>query len=169
MLDITRIRSEQFEVNLQERNNVIEVARRVVENYAVVADHPLSLNTKEEKLIGFFDESRVEQVLGNLIGNAFKYSEAGKPVEVFVELMGNEAVIAVKDEGYGISKEQQSHIFDRFYRVHSQGYADIKGLGLGLYICHEIVTKLGGRIWLESEPGEGSTFYFSLPLEEESQ
>ncbi len=167
MLDITRIRSEQFEIKMQEHSNVVEIVKRVVENYAVGADHPLSLNAKEEAMIGYFDESRVEQVLGNLIGNAFKYSEVGKPVEVSIERMGNEVVVAVKDAGYGISQEQQQHIFDRFYRVHSQGYADVEGLGLGLFICHEIVTKLGGRIWLESEPGEGSTFYFSLPLEEE--
>jgi signal transduction histidine kinase len=74
------------------------------------------------------------------------------------------ALITVHDEGPGIAEGEQSHIFDRFYRVHPQGYAKIEGLGLGLYIAHEIVNHHGGRIWLESKPGEGTTFYLSLPL-----
>jgi two-component system CheB/CheR fusion protein len=167
MLDITRIRSEQFEVIAEETGNIVEAVRRVVENYAVGADHPLSFNAKEETIMGSFDGARMEQLLGNLINNAFKYSEAGKPVDVSVERIGNEAMISVKDEGRGIDQEQQTHIFDRFYRVHPSNHTNVEGLGLGLYICHEIVTKLGGRIWLESEPGQGSTFYVSLPLEEE--
>jgi len=73
-------------------------------------------------------------------------------------------VIWVRDEGQGMSEEQQAHVFDEFYRVSSEETPRIEGLGLGLYIAREIVTRMGGRMWLESTPGEGSTFYFSLPL-----
>ncbi len=68
------------------------------------------------------------------------------------------------DQGQGISEEQQAHIFDRYYRVRTNENINTEGLGLGLYIAHEIVMLHGGRMWLESTPGEGSTFYFSLPL-----
>ena len=73
-------------------------------------------------------------------------------------------IISVQDEGIGISEEDQPHIFERFYRAPTSEHAGIEGLGLGLYIAHEIVTHHGGRLWLESKPGKGSTFHFSLPL-----
>ncbi|MFL5590893.1 MAG: ATP-binding protein, partial [Ktedonobacteraceae bacterium] len=67
-------------------------------------------------------------------------------------------------EGHGMSEEQQAHVFERFYRAHSEENGTVEGLGLGLYIAHEIITQHGGRICVESEPGKGSTFYFTLPL-----
>ncbi len=78
--------------------------------------------------------------------------------------LGAEAVISVRDEGPGISPEQQKQIFERFYRGQHSGKARTEGLGLGLYISREIVEQHGGRIWVDSEPGKGSTFCFSLPL-----
>ena len=80
-----------------------------------------------------------------------------------VERTKHEVTFAVRDEGRGISEEQQRHIFERFYRVHANANTGIEGLGLGLYIAHEIVIRHGGRMWLESRTGQGSTFYFSLP------
>ena len=102
-----------------------------------------------------------------LISNALKYSPNDKPVVVAVECQTDnpdEVLITVSDEGPGIAEEEQVHIFDRFYRVHTQGSAKIEGMGLGLYIAHEIVIQHGGRIWLESKLGKGTTFYLSLPL-----
>src|SRR5204863_8797027 len=110
------------------------------------------------------DERRIEQVLNNLSSNAIKISTPVKPIEVRVEQDKHEVTIAVRDEGVGISEEQQRHIFERFYHVHDGANASIEGLGLGLYIAHEIVVRHGGRMWLESKPGKGSAFYFSLPL-----
>jgi len=104
-----------------------------------------------------------------LFSNALKYSPTGKPVDVSVSYAKDATdlvLVAVRDEGYGISEEEQEHIFDRFYRVQSREKTD--GLGLGLYIAHEIVTKQGGRMWLESTPNVGSTFYFSLPLSQQA-
>ncbi len=72
----------------------------------------------------------------------------------------------MRDAGPGISEKEQAHIFDQFYRVPGYGNTKTEGLGLGLYIAHEIIARQGGRMWLESKPGEGSTFYFSLPLEQ---
>ena len=111
------------------------------------------------------DEARVEQVLNNLMSNAIKYSSPGKPVVAGVEQgQSNEVIVWVRDQGPGIGQEEQAHIFDRFYRSHAYENPGVEGLGLGLYIAHEIVNRHGGRMWLASKPEAGSTFYFSLPL-----
>jgi PAS domain S-box-containing protein len=110
----------------------------------------------------FADKMRLEQVLTNLISNAIKYSPKGN--EVFVELSrsSNEIIVSVRDAGMGIPKEYLDKVFDRFFRVESGG--KIPGLGIGLYISAEIVRRHGGRIWAESEEGQGSVFSFSLPV-----
>src|SRR3989440_2537194 len=163
MVDITRIRSEQFEIKHKENVNIIQLVQHVLEQY-IDSKHEINLITRDDEIIVNSDEGRIEQVLNNLVGNAVKYSPAGKPIEVRVERDKHEVTIAVRDEGVGISEEQQRHIFERFYRVHNDANAAIEGLGLGLYIAHEIVVRHGGRMWLESKPGKGSAFYFSLPL-----
>jgi two-component system CheB/CheR fusion protein len=163
MVDITRMRSEQFEIKHKENVNIIQLVQHVLEQY-IDSKHEINLITRDDEIIVNSDEGRIEQVLNNLVGNAVKYSPAGKPIEVRVERDKHEVTIAVRDEGVGISEEQQRHIFERFYRVHNDANSAIEGLGLGLYIAHEIVVRHGGRMWLESKPGKGSAFYFSLPL-----
>jgi two-component system, chemotaxis family, CheB/CheR fusion protein len=163
MMDFTRIRSEQLELKHMENVNLVKLVRRVLEQYSG-SNREITLVTREEEIMGNCDEGRLEQVLNNLISNAIKYSEADKPIEVRVERTKHEVTFAVRDEGRGISEEQQRHIFERFYRVHTNANTGIEGLGLGLYIAHEIVIRHGGRMWLESRTGQGSTFYFSLPL-----
>jgi signal transduction histidine kinase len=163
MLDITRIRSEQFELKHKENVNIVELVRRVLEQQNN-SSHAITLVAQDVEITGNYDEGRLEQVLINLISNAIKYSPAGKPIEVRIERNKHEVTIAVKDEGVGISEEQQKYIFERFYRANTDANAEIEGLGLGLYIAHEIVARHGGRMWLESKLGKGSTFYFSLPL-----
>jgi signal transduction histidine kinase len=164
MLDITRIHSEQFELKNTRNVNIVELVQRVVEQQNVTTDHEITVETKQEEVQVNCDEAHIEQVLSNLISNAVKYSPDEKPVVVSIESSGDEVIVAVRDEGHGMSEEQQAHIFERFYRAHSEENDTVEGLGLGLYIAHEIVIKHGGRIWLESKPGQGSTFYFSLPL-----
>ncbi len=172
MLDITRIRSDLFEVKRNDRVNLVAIVRQVVEQQAAIPHRSLTLQTSEEDIQCLCDKDRIEQVLNNLISNAFKYSPDARPVVVGIETRpGNadaaphEAVIWVRDQGYGISPAQQEHIFDRFYRAQTQNTPNIEGLGLGLYIAREIITRHGGHMGLESKPDEGSTFYFSLPLE----
>ena len=164
MLDITRIRDDMFELKTSEDLNLVELVRRVVEQMKATADRSIVLEANEEAIRGTFDADRIEQVLNNLIDNAVKYSPPDKPVEVRIERQFNEATIRVRDQGPGISKEEQELIFKRFYRAHSEDASETGGLGLGLYIAHKIVTRHGGRLWLESRPGEGSTFYLTLPL-----
>jgi PAS domain S-box-containing protein len=109
------------------------------------------------------DPSQLERVLTNLITNALKYSPAAAPVMVRVVRQGREAVISVIDEGIGIAGEDLPHVFERHFRSKT-GAAKAEGLGLGLYIARLIVEAHGGRIWVESEVGKGSTFSFSLRL-----
>jgi two-component system CheB/CheR fusion protein len=109
------------------------------------------------------DKLRIEQVIVNLLSNAIKYSQPGSPVIVKIEKNDTEIKCSVSDLGIGIPADQQPFIFDRFYRVDNSS-ASFPGLGLGLYISSEIVKKHKGKIGLLSEPGKGSTFWFTLPL-----
>ncbi len=163
MLDVTRMRGQVFELHLNENVDLVATVRKCVEQLPRY-NHNLTINSTEEHLLMRVDEERIEQVLDNLISNAIKYSPEGTNVEVNIERQPANVVVSVRDHGNGISKEDQQHLFDRFYRAHQQEGKHVDGLGLGLYIAHEIVAQHGGRMWLESEIGVGSTFYFSLPL-----
>ena len=110
------------------------------------------------------DRNRIGQVITNLISNAIKYSPQAKTVIVSVVKKERSIVVCVQDFGIGISKEQQVHLYTRFYRVQENHGNSFPGMGLGLYISMGIVEKHGGKMWVESMPGEGSLFYFSLPL-----
>jgi signal transduction histidine kinase len=98
-----------------------------------------------------------------LVENAIKYSPDGGRVEVGVEPHDENVLFHVQDEGLGIPSEEQSMVFEKFYRVDPHMTRGVGGTGLGLYICNELVSRMGGHIWLESKPGEGSTFLFELP------
>lgn len=120
---------------------------------------------REGERNGFFvsaDRSRIEQVITNLISNAIKYSPGSNKVIVKLERKNNKAIVSITDFGIGITPQEQNKIFERFHQVNSN--KKFQGLGLGLYISRDIVERHNGRIWLESEPGKGSTFHFSLPL-----
>lgn len=117
------------------------------------------------------DRERMAQVLENLLGNALDYTPAGGEVSLSLAVDGGEAVLAVRDQGPGIAPEHLPYVFERFYRVPGpkvQGSAGAKagaGLGLGLYLCRGFVERHHGRIWVESPPGRGCTFYAALPLD----
>jgi signal transduction histidine kinase len=112
------------------------------------------------------DAERTRQVLANLIDNAIKYSPQGGRIELGVEVEGGYARFTVRDEGLGIPLGEQKRIFEKFYRLDPDHRRGIGGSGLGLYICRELVRSMNGRIWVESDPGEGATFAFELPVAE---
>lgn len=114
------------------------------------------------------DPDKVRQVLTNLIENAVKYSPDGGVVEVRLETHGRQLRLSVRDEGLGIPLQEQSRIFEKFYRLDPNLTRGVGGTGLGLYICRELVRHMDGRIWVSSLEGEGSTFFFELPLAGES-
>ncbi|RMD95524.1 MAG: GHKL domain-containing protein, partial [Calditrichaeota bacterium] len=109
--------------------------------------------------------TEIETALENLIDNAIKYGADGGIVKITVKQIENEIEISVSDQGVGIPVEDQPRIFERFYRVDKGRSRALGGTGLGLSIVKHIVQRHGGRIWLESQLGHGSTFHFTLPLE----
>ncbi len=115
------------------------------------------------------DRDKVRQVLVNLVENAMKYSPGGGRIEVGLESgeeSGAETVVFfVRDEGLGIPADEQARIFEKFYRLDPHMTRGVGGTGLGLYICSELVNRMGGHIWVESTEGEGSTFLLELPAE----
>jgi len=111
------------------------------------------------------DADRVVQVLVNLLSNAAKFSPPDALVEVIVEDRGPNALFQVRDRGRGIPADRLDDIFERFRQVDSSDARDKGGTGLGLAICRTIVQQHGGRIWVASEWGKGSTFFFTLPRE----
>lgn len=167
MFDVSRIESGQLRLNYSYNPDLVGLVRTVVEQQQVSnSHHQLTLKAPTQAIEATLDEGRIEQVLNNLIGNAIKYSPLDQPIKICVQLnsAASEVTISVEDCGIGIRPDQQTHLFDRFYRVRDSATNKIDGLGLGLYISHQIITRHGGRIWLESIPGMGSTFCFTLPL-----
>ncbi|HEX2111039.1 MAG TPA: ATP-binding protein [Gaiellaceae bacterium] len=112
------------------------------------------------------DRDKVRQVLVNLVDNALKYSPDGGTVELGVEPGDGNVRFYVRDEGLGIPPAEQDRIFEKFYRLDPGMTRGVGGTGLGLYICSQLVERMGGRIWVESSHGEGSTFAFELPAAE---
>ncbi len=123
--------------------------------------HPEAVET----ILG--DKDRLGQVLINLITNAVKYSPQANHVDTILSSTNNAASISVRDFGVGISKADQKHIFERFFRAYDSSNKTFRGLGMGLYIAHDIVQRHGGELTVESEEGFGSTFIISLPIEKQ--
>ena len=110
-----------------------------------------------------FDKSRIMQVITNLLDNAVKFNDKGD-VTVSTARNGSDIQVTVRDSGYGIKPEDMPKLFKSFERFGESYKRGIKGTGLGLVISKEIITRHGGKIWAESEPGKGTTFYFTLPV-----
>ncbi|MBV9601185.1 MAG: HAMP domain-containing protein [Chloroflexi bacterium] len=125
--------------------------------------HQLRVEVAPEVPLAEADPVRVEQVLVNLVDNAIKYSPDGGPITVHIASARDELRIAVSDHGVGVTPEHAERLFERFYRADSSLRRTTKGVGLGLFICRSLVEAHGGRIWVESRPGQGSTFSFTLP------
>lgn len=115
-------------------------------------------------LLVLADAKRIEQVLRNLLENAIKYSPAGGAITIGARQVEDEVLVEISDQGIGIPPEELERIFESFYRVENESTQHVGGVGLGLAICREIIDAHGGRLWAESTPGAGSTFYFALPV-----
>jgi len=164
VLDASRVRAGWMTLERQ-RVDLAALAREAVDAAQATTDnHTITVDVAGDGTVSG-DVGRLEQVLRNLLGNAIKFSPEGGPVEVRVtrDERTNEVTVSVRDRSVGISKEQQQHLFERFYRADTATNRRIGGSGLGMYISSEIIRRHGGRIWVDSEPGKGSCFSFSLP------
>jgi two-component system sensor histidine kinase KdpD len=122
---------------------------------------PLTLHVPDDLPAAEADRDFAGQVVKQFVENALKYSPAGSPLDISAKLQGGKIVIGVADRGPGIEENERSRIFDKFYRGRRHRF-DTMGTGMGLAIAKGIVEAHGERIWVESEPGQGAVFYFSL-------
>ena len=147
----------------REAVDVDELVREVVENLQPTTTHRLLIEGVTQLIISG-DRYRLGQVLMNLLTNAIKYSPQAEMVVVSVVQTRDTLTVSVQDFGIGIAQSHQEKLFERFYRVYSEKDQTYPGLGIGLYIAHEIVQRHGGKMWVDSVEGKGSTFSFSLPI-----
>jgi len=165
LLDVSRLKAGSLEIR-NRRTDMLELAEEVVRDRdAANSTHEIVLVTGPDPVIGDWDSDRLYQVLDNLIGNALKYSPAGGIVTVTAgsDPKTGDALVSVADEGAGISPDDRERIFSAFYRSREATASQIAGLGLGLYICHELVAAHGGRLEVRDAPVRGAEFLIRLP------
>ncbi|MGH2494498.1 MAG: PAS domain-containing sensor histidine kinase [Ktedonobacteraceae bacterium] len=170
LLDISRIQVEQLELQ-PDQYDLIPIVNEAVEDLrsAIPGRTIHHFEPAEETIPVFADAERIGQVISNYLTNALKYSPEDRPVEVRVKKEGVKVRISVRDHGPGLSPVEQERVWERFYRVEGikrqRGFG--LGLGLGLHICQAIIKQHEGEVGVESTEGEGSTFWFTLPIAEE--
>jgi PAS domain S-box-containing protein len=164
LLDVSRVESEE---PLLQRHE-IELGPCVMEQIRSFADrHPdriVRFHEEAGPVRVIADPAPVGLVISNLMSNAMKYSPSETPVDVTVSTADGAAIVSVSDQGEGIPIEEQARVFDRFYQVEGHLTRSNGGIGLGLYISKRLVETMAGELWVESTPGLGATFSFSLPL-----
>jgi PAS domain S-box-containing protein len=161
LLDVTRIQSGKMQLNCTTYLFQDSVHDCINEITQYTPSHQIIVE-KNEPVEIYADRTRIEQVMVNFLSNAIKYSPDQDKVVVNIEQAGLNLRFSVTDFGIGIPHDKQAYIFDRFFRVHESSY-NFSGLGLGLYISSEIIGRHGGKVGMTSEEGKGSTFWFTLP------
>ena len=162
LLDVRRMESVHLTMDLKAEavdtivNDTIDMLRPIATGSSIVMDPRVA----DHLPLVLADSARIQQVLSNLVGNAVKFTPREGRIIVSAEQVDGDVRFAVIDTGPGIPPEQVPHIFGRFWQANS---SDRRGIGLGLAIAKGIVEAHGGRIWVESQVGCGSTFYFTLP------
>jgi signal transduction histidine kinase len=162
LLDVTKINAGKMQYNMH-FFDFEEMLRQTIDNVQhTSATHQLILEHHEPvKYIG--DRIRIEQVVSNFLTNAIKYSPGANRVIINCYVKDEHIIVSVQDFGIGITSDDMSHLFERYHRI-SNASMHFEGLGLGLFICSEILNRHQGSFWIESELNAGSTFYFKLPL-----
>ena len=162
LLDMSRLETGQFAIE-REPVQVDRLVEGIVHGYVTQGKRNIVCRMQRPLPPVNADREQLARVLGNLVDNAVRYSPEGSRIEVSAEQQGNEVRISVHDRGIGIAPEDQQRIFDGFFRADDPRAAGVRGAGLGLAVSKRIVEAHGGRIWVESELGRGSTFSFTLP------
>ena len=150
------LNEQTFEIN-DLLNEVVEEVTLITANHNFVVMPSPTVSVKA-------DRDKIGQVINNFLTNAVKYSPKGKSIDISCKESNGNIQVSVKDQGIGIKPQDQEKLFDRYYRIESVQNQTISGFGLGLYLSAEIIHRHKGKVWVESEMGKGSTFYFSLPL-----
>lgn len=166
LLDISRIESGKITLRLSDVP-LQEVVRSVIlslKKQLDAKDMNPTIDMPEKPVMVSADRDRITQVLFNLLSNACNYSPRGASVNIKLVKTDNQVQVDITDTGIGISPEDQARIFTRFYRVDNSMTRQVGGTGLGLHVAKSIIEMHGGRIWVRSEVGKGSTFSFTLPM-----
>ena len=168
LLDVSRAQQNTLQVHLQERELLAEIREAIEEQRLIAPNRSILLEATAENIRLYIDTDRIQQVVNNYLSNALKYSATDQPVLIRVQREENTIRVSVIDRGMGLTAIEQEHVWDRFYRVPriSSQRGSTTGLGMGLYICKTIIEQHHGQVGVLSTVGEGSTFWFTLPIEE---
>lgn len=163
LLDVTKINSGKLQFNDREFD-FIPMVKELIEDLQRTTEKHTLIEEYEGGGLVLGDKERIGQVISNLITNAVKYSPNSEKIIIHTSLKENEITLCITDFGIGIPQDKLDKVFEQFYRVSGDMQHTFPGLGLGLYISSEIIKREGGRIWVNSSEGNGSTFCFALPL-----
>jgi signal transduction histidine kinase len=169
LLDVSRLESRRLHLSSAdvEMNDLVDDV--VADFRAQSRTHDIRFRRAGAPVLVDGDRERLEQVLVNLLSNAIKYSPQGGQIVVSLERAGEEARVSVTDPGIGVPEKDQAQLFQRFFRAANATTRNYSGLGIGLFVSHEIIRRHGGRFEVRSEVGKGSTFSFCLPLSRRSR
>jgi PAS domain S-box-containing protein len=162
LLDVSKLHAGKLKLTQFTKDFSVFLEEAINSIQQITSDHTIVIHENDHANVTM-DVMRMEQVIANLISNAAKYSPGENEIVVRSHRNNDHLLISITDFGIGIAKDKQENIFTRFFRVdESEKY--FSGLGIGLFISSEIISQHGGKIWVESNLGKGSTFYFSLPV-----
>lgn len=170
MLDVARLEAGREEFKL-EPLSIADLSKSIVGmQEAAAQQNSITLQGPGDNALPrvIADKNKLQIIITNFISNAIKYNRSGGSVTIQHQLDGNRVVTSVTDTGLGIPEDQQNHIFEKFYRVSGEDRANITGTGLGLHITKRFIEAMDGKAWFESVQGQGTTFFFSLPIETEA-
>ena len=170
MLDITKIEKGDLEMTIEPLNvkEILDSVTGDLDTYSKRHEFTISLAGVDSAISIQGDKVRVRQVFQNLIDNAIKYSAHPGVLDVSTKINGATVEVSFKDNGIGVPKNEQSKLFGRFYRASNTAKTASSGSGLGLYIVKSIAKQLGGDIRFESTEGKGTTFFVTLPMEDDT-
>ena len=164
LLELSRVQADRLFLNAEPINIKKVIQGNLEEIKCQSSAHQFTVDLPDTLPPVHADPLRLERILHNLLENAVKYSPQGSEIRVSARVEEKHLVIGVSDQGIGISLNDQAKLFRSFQRLEESSLDGVRGLGLGLLVCRRLVEAHGGRIWVESEPGRGSTFLFTLPL-----
>ncbi|MGB4398372.1 MAG: PAS domain-containing sensor histidine kinase [Daejeonella sp.] len=164
LLDITRMQTGGL-IRNESVFNLDDLVKEVIDDFQTTSVTHQIIDNLDADISISGDKNKLGQVLNNLLSNATKYSPAADRIIIDTKVVNDGVQLSVQDFGIGISMEGQQRVFEQFYRVTGENQATFQGMGIGLYICAEIIKKEGGNIWVDSIKGEGSVFYVWLPTD----
>ncbi|MCG2613255.1 HAMP domain-containing histidine kinase [Terrimonas sp. NA20] len=160
-LNVSRLEAGKMRIDKQVFDIRELLAEIEEETSTTVTSHPVIYSSVAVKVNA--DREKISQVVHNLISNATKYSAARSPIAINCHYEEGYALVSVTDRGIGVNDEHRERLFEQYYRVEADRGESVSGFGIGLYLSAEIISRHDGTIWVESEPGRGSTFFFKIP------